>query len=127
MISLKGRMFFVYENGEITYYKQNKEEDFSRKHIAEIGKLALEDYDERVYSIDDINGDYMDGLSFLHDVESDCISNYDGFVDTITVDGYKTNLGLWCNENIFGEFLVSADEFKSICKNHDVKVLWFNK
>lgn len=127
MIELKGKMLLVHENGKIAYYKQDKEQDETRKSIAQIGKVALDDYDERYYSIDNENGNYMDGLEFLHDVQNGCISNYDGFTDGIVIDGYKTNLGLWCNENIFGEFLVSEKDFEFICKNHEVKVLWFNK
>lgn len=69
----------------------------------------------------------MDGLEFLNCVRDKCITNNDGSMEFITVDGYNSNLGLFSNSFVDGKFLVTEDVFEEICTEYEVKVLWCNK
>lgn len=71
--------------------------------------------------------DLMDGLDFLKQVESGCITDYDGNLSNVFVDGYDSNLGLICGGFGQGQFCVTRDTFRELCMNHDIKVNWANK
>ena len=69
----------------------------------------------------------MDGLNFLEQVEAGCITDYDGNLSNVFVDGYDSNLGLICGGFGQGQFCVTGDTFREFCMNHDIKVNWANK
>ena len=72
--------------------------------------------------------DLIPGLDFLEMVKNKSIINYDGVIDCILVNGYKTNLGLITkNGFIDGEFLVDETTFKALCDGNEVLVNWANK
>ncbi len=71
--------------------------------------------------------DLMNGLDFLEQVESGCITDYDGSLSEVFVDGYDSNLGLICGGFGQGQFCVTGDTFRELCMNHDIKVNWANK
>lgn len=71
--------------------------------------------------------DLIPGKEFLDSVKSACFIDYDGYIDSIYVDGYKTNLGLICKGLCSGSFLVNESIFKKLLSKHDVKVNWVNK
>ena len=72
--------------------------------------------------------DLISGSDFLEMVKTKCIINYDGVLDCILVNGYKTNLGLVSkNGFIDGEFLVDEATFKTLCNENEVLVNWANK
>ena len=72
--------------------------------------------------------DLIPGLDFLEMVKNKSIINYDGVMDCILVNGYKTNLGLITkNGFIDGEFLVDETTFKALCDGNEVLVNWANK
>jgi len=73
------------------------------------------------------NYDIMSGIDFLESVLSGCITDYDGCIAQIFVDGYKSNLGLFTDNLIDGDFLVDEFTFRELCNEHDVKVNWANK
>jgi hypothetical protein len=106
----KGGMIFVYseENGLIIKtrdYKEDYEKFFGMKTI---------------YSL--INGE-----EFIRDIESGCITDYDGEIAEVFVDGYISNLGLHHNGFTSGNFLVDKETFLDICNTYKVEVNWANK
>lgn len=72
--------------------------------------------------------DLMSGEKFLKMVQQGSITNYDGSVATVFVDGYISNLGLY-TENGFecGGFQVDDELWLQICDNYKVEVNWANK
>lgn len=71
--------------------------------------------------------DLMPGLDFLEAVLSGSITDYDGIIANIFVDGFNSNLGLYTQNLIDGEFLVCENTFREICNKYKVEVNWANK
>lgn len=71
--------------------------------------------------------DLYDGKDFLEDVKSYCITDYDGSIADVFVDGYKSNLGLSAGNIMSGDFLVSEEVWLDICETFAVEVNWANK
>lgn len=71
--------------------------------------------------------DLMSGEEFLDAVRSTCITDDDGTLSDIFVDGFCTDLGLTEAELSQGKFLVSGKVFEKICNEHEVLVNWANK
>lgn len=123
----KGLVYFVYSNGEVVIYYLNKEEtDFAIK-LAKVmtdNKMfeeAIEStFSEPIYHL-------MSGEEFLEDIESGCLTDYDGYVNAIFVDGYKSNLGLFTKNYQSNNFLVDKEEFLKLCTEHKIEVDWVNK
>ena len=64
---------------------------------------------------------------FIDCIECGGITNYDGEIANIFVDGYKSNLGLCMNGFIDGSFLVSKTIIKELASSHEIIVNWANK
>ena len=71
--------------------------------------------------------DLMSGKKFLDAVRSRCITDDDGILSDIFVDGFDTNLGLSEAGLSQGQFLVSGKVFEQVCNEHEVLVNWANK
>lgn len=71
--------------------------------------------------------DLMSGKEFLDAVRSNCITDDDGILSDIFVDGFDTNLGLSEAGLSQGQFLVSGKVFEQVCNEHEVLVNWANK
>lgn len=72
--------------------------------------------------------DLMSGEKFLEAVKCGYITNYDGSVATVFVDGYISNLGLYTYEGFeCGGFQVDEELWLQICDNYKVEVNWANK
>ena len=72
--------------------------------------------------------DLMSGKEFLKAVKSGGITNYDGYVAQVFVDGYLSNLGLYTEEGFqCGDFTVDEELWLQICDNYKVEVNWANK
>ncbi len=69
----------------------------------------------------------LSGEEFLDYVKSGSIIDYDGTLSHIFVDGMISNLGLCAGGLCQGAFLVDANTFTDICKEHKVEVDWANK
>ena len=114
--------------GLMTFRLTPEIEEYSIQTLDDMcrGKEHMRDYYEEMFLTVHI-ADLMDGEEFYEAVDSRCIIDYDGFLDCIIVDGYKTNLGL-CHEGLCqGQFLLNGELFLEYCKEHDVKVNWANK
>lgn len=122
----KGKLFFRYslDGLEITKYKiEDLIPDYMKgnKEIYEQIKKIKED--ELTIDIYDL----FDGEKFLEYVNDGCITDYDGCISDILVDGYISNLGLASDNLMQGDFLVNEEAWLDICKNHKVEVNWANK
>lgn len=71
--------------------------------------------------------DLMPGKEFLDAVHSSCITDDDGTLCDIFVDGFATNLGLSEAGFSQGKFLVSGKVFEQFCNEHEVLVNWANR
>lgn len=73
-------------------------------------------------------GDIVDGSVFADWVKTGCVTDYDGSLGVIVVNGYMSNLGIFA-EDFYqgGDFLVTLEVFLDICNKYDVQVLWFNR
>ena len=145
LMKIKGTCWFVQGKDGYKIYVEGKEDDQCRKsmrnlalnkefqkeqHVCsaeELYEILIKQYDDQFYTLDDSVGYLMDGLEFLNCVRDKCITNNDGSMEFITVDGYNSNLGLFSNSFVDGKFLVTEDVFEEICKEYEVKVLWINK
>ena len=118
MYKAEGIFLFAHgENGEL-YQKQLNIVDLAitfRGTPEEIQKLYTYDINE---------DDLIDGKEFLHDVRKKWITNRDGILHHIFVDGFESNLGISNNDFYQGEFLVTEDCFEELCERHDIKVHW---
>ena len=109
---VKGELLFL--------YTKNAKDNFQIMRREYVEEWELFFSEKHVY-------DLFDGEYFLKMVEEGCIIDYDGSLANIFVDGYNSNLGLFCGDFSQGGFLVDAETFREICKEYDVKVNWANK
>lgn len=66
------------------------------------------------------------GKTFISYVDQSIITNNDGFMSQVFVDGYISNLGLLTPSFCQGEFLVDRKTWLKICNEHDIRVNWAN-
>ena len=72
--------------------------------------------------------DLMSGQEFLKAVQDGYLTNYDGSVAQVFVDGYISNLGLYTEDGFqCGDFTVDEELWLQICDNYKVEVNWANK
>lgn len=72
--------------------------------------------------------DLFSGEEFLKMVQDHSITNYDGTVADVFVDGYKSNLGIYTYDGFeCGGFQVDEELWLQICDNYKVEVNWANK
>lgn len=75
-----------------------------------------------------IYGDMFSGEEFAEMVECGGIMDYDGILGYVLINGYDTNLGLYCPPDFAqGEFAVDLKTWRDLCKKYDIKVEWCNK
>lgn len=73
--------------------------------------------------------DLLPGDNFAKLVHEGIITDYDGSIANVFVDGYDSNLGIIDVDSKFcqGNFLVDPETFLRICNLHRVEVNWANK
>lgn len=73
--------------------------------------------------------DLVPGNNFAKLVHEGIITDYDGSIANVFVDGYDSNLGIIDVDSKFcqGSFLVDLETFLRICDLHRVEVNWANK
>lgn len=125
----KGQLFFrlglngiqtqVYDR---SYYLQHEQYYINDNKMCEeiVDQIYRWDFERDIY-------DLFDGKEFLKLVQDGCIMDDDGFMSTVFVDGYISNLGLATDNLTQGNFLVSAEVWKDICNKFKVEVNWANK
>lgn len=121
----KGNMIFYLEDSQIVL--QYFDDDYTEDSATYLFKnsVELQNYKDLAYrtTIRDI----IEGEEFLSLVNSGDLTDYDGTISQIFVDGYSSNLGLYNSRICQGGFLVDEKIFKEICQKHQVLVNWANK
>lgn len=124
----KGNLYFFYDTDGINYYT-NSIDDIMRRYEKTYKNYLKNSYIEKIckqkYTYEDC--DIMSGIDFLQDVKNNCFSDYDGYIEHVFVDGYKSNLGLLTDNLQSGDFLVTEDVWEKLCVEHDIQVSWCNK
>lgn len=69
-------------------------------------------------------GDLFDGSDFLSSVREGGITDFDGVISAIYVNGYSSNLGLFSDSFDQGKFSVSEGMFERICRDYKVEVVF---
>ena len=99
----------------IRRYERNYKNTYKQTDLVLYQKYTYEDCD------------IMSGIDFLQDVKNNCLSDYDGYIERVFVDGYKSNLGLLTDNLQSGDFLVTEDVWEKLCVEHDIQISWCNK
>ena len=103
------------------YYLRKYSQYYSKKVCYEMATLTYaQQCTRRIY-------DLFDGKEFLQMVKAGGITDDDGHVVDIFVDGYRSNLGLTTDNLTSSGFLVSEKVWLDICKSCKVEVNWANK
>ena len=106
----KGWMHFVHTKDEVEVYV----------HDLELWEREIRCGDCPIY-------DLMKGEDFLKCVKSGGITDYDGSIAHVFVEGYVSNLGLHHLNFSQGGFLVDAETWEELCDELTVLVNWANK
>lgn len=69
----------------------------------------------------------LTGERFIEDIEANAITDNDGYIDHIFVDGKISNLGISHKGVQQGKFLVNGELWKELCKEYKIEVDWVNK
>lgn len=122
-----GQSTYYYSTNGLTHITNTTEQLASEflvnDELAEVALIAVqENYTFPVY-------DLISGENFAKLVHTGVVSDYDGRVANVFVDGYDSNLGIIDIESNFcqGRFVVDVDTFLRICQLHHVEVNWANK
>lgn len=105
-----------------SYYLQLYGEYFTDTRMCQemINRMYKDAFTKDIYSL-------FDGKEFLHMVKEGYITDDDGHVADVFVDGYVCNLGLATDNLTSSGFLVSEKVWLDICKSCKVEVNWANK
>lgn len=95
------------------------------KEYEDICQEATKEYYETKFKVSDES--LLSGINFLSEVDEHGIIDEDGSLVNVLVDGYLSNLGLSHEYFSQGQFLVTADIWKELCKKYDIQVEWANK
>ncbi len=118
----KGTLDFVATIDDIKVGIRDKE--WYKKHWGSYDMFEWMWTDHFVKSIYDL----MSGQEFFEAVKNGYLTNYDGSVAQVFVDGYLSNLGLYTEEGFqCGDFTVDEELWLQICDNYKVEVNWANK
>lgn len=128
--ALGDMLFYNTSDGIKTIYRDiNSRVESVIKSIPETMQSELEmriaENMTKSYFIEDC--DLIDGREFLDDVLNDCLTDCDGYINNVFVDGYKSNLGLIAKNLKSGKFLVDSVMWSRICDKHTVYVDWVGK
>lgn len=120
----KGRIDFVATVDDVKVAQRDKEwyrNEFGSKDEDMFNFYWNDHFNKTIY-------DLMTGEEFLEEIRSGCITDYDGTVSTVFVDGHISNLGLYTYNGFeCGEFKVDEELWLQICDNYKVEVNWANK
>lgn len=117
----KGAIEFCLGEDGIEYRIYDKDwymEEYKNEQI--VGMIFKDEYTKDIYHL-------FDGMEFFDNVDSTCITDYDGHISEIFVDGYISNLGLVHKGFGQGAFLVTPSVWEDICNEFKVEVNWVNK
>lgn len=116
----KGFMHFKLDNNYELVYQITTIDDMIKTVSPAFQEAIADIFIHPVY-------DLLSGKEFLDHVRSGCITDNDGILFGIYIDGFRTNLGLDEAGLSQGNFLISGNVFEDLCNNHEVLVNWANK
>ena len=116
------KIFFFSEND---IYAIKKDKEFYRKFNSCRDNEFMNSFFELNFDRDIYN--LYSGEEFLKLVTNGDITDYDGRVADVFVDGFRSNLGLLHEIIQVGGFLVDEDVWIELCKEHKIEVNWINK
>lgn len=116
----KGFMRFKLDNNYELVYQITTIDDMIKNVSPSFQKAIADIFIHPAY-------DLLSGKEFLNHVRSGCITDNDGVLSGIYIDGFHTNLGLDEAGLSQGNFLISGNIFEDLCNNHEVLVNWANK
>lgn len=104
-------------------YDKNYFIEIEKQYFSDINvctEMVDQRFQTRIY-------DLFDGKDFLEMVQQGSITDYDGCIACVFVDGRRSNLGLATDNLISSGFLVSKDVWLEFCDMYKVEVNWANK
>ena len=117
----KGSFLFAYGNHGELYTRELAVETLARLH-----HVTPEDRQELCYTYNIDEKDLIDGKEFLENVRNKFITNHNGILLHIFVDGFESNLGLMSSDFCQGDFLLTENLFEELCEEYNIKVHWKN-
>lgn len=118
----KGLFLFAYGKDGKLYTRELTVETLARLH--HMTPEDMQTLQELCYTYNIDENDLIDGKEFLENVRNRLITNDNGTLSHIFVDGYESNLGLASADFCQGKFLVMEDVFEKLCEEYDIKVDW---
>ena len=117
--------FFIDDEGDISFIQTTVEQVAKEVCNSPVTEDYVKFIQDSVFSHSIY--DMMNIKDFIDCIECGGITNYDGSIANVFVDGYKSNLGLCMNGFIDGSFLVSKTIMKELASSHEITVNWANK
>jgi hypothetical protein len=118
-LGANGAQYRIYDRDH--YLKQEKRHMHDEAFCQEVvDHMYRHNFTKNIY-------DLLPGDEFLKEVQAGCITDYDGSIADVFVDGYISNLGLATDNLTQGKFLVDDDIWSEICEVFVVEVNWANK
>lgn len=119
----KGLLLFAYgKEGEL--YTRKWDMKALTKNLS--SNSEKEDFQEMFHTHDIDEKDLIDGKKFLENVRNRIITNDNGTLSHIFVDGYESNLGLISSDFSQGNFLLTENLFAELCEEYNIKAHWKN-
>ena len=119
----KGLLLFAYgKEGEL--YTRKWDMKALTKNLS--SNSEKEDFQEMFHTHDIDEKDLIDGKKFLENVRNRLITNDNGTLSHIFVDGYESNLGLISSDFSQGNFLLTENLFAELCEEYNIKAHWKN-
>lgn len=78
----------------------------------------------------EVINDHYTGIDFLEAIKDLTLTDYDGWVDKVFLNGYITNIRLFgYNIDFYDDNYINFNESSwiDLCKNYKVDVYWVNK
>lgn len=120
----KGYLYFKLGSDGLYFYTESAE-DVAKRCFSETNSYIV-DFVSTTICFSDCS--FIEGKQFLNDVRNGCLTDYDGCIEHVFVDGYVSNLGLVLAGLRGSErFLVDADVWLELCDEHQILVDWSNK
>lgn len=118
-----GERLYRYTESGLEY--QNITLEDSLKDYKSLSSEVLEPLRSKLSIIDTTH--LMRGSDFAHDVDAGCLIDYDGYVQNVFINGFKTNIRLSHNGLSTDRFGVSKYIWDNLCRDNEIYVDWVNK
>lgn len=114
----KGYMYFRLGTGGVQCIKQTPDDICKYAHT--LPEVVNDMLTRDIFKL-------IPGKDFLNLVQEGYITDYDGDVAGVYVDGFLSNLGLSCGDFNAGAFLLGEEMWADLCNQFDIQVNWANR